>query len=130
MKKPSLLTAEQILADHKPAVRALVNKIRTTVKKTIPDAEERVYPVWRGIGFRHKEAGYFCGAFLYEDSVKVYFEHGKVLPDPDHLFTGKGSQTGQILIRTSKDIRVEPFKNLLKESIEFRKSFVQKSKIR
>ncbi len=108
-----------ILGSHSSKVRSLANRLRLFIRKTIPEVEERAYPGWHGIGFRHPAAGYLCGIFPQEKCVKLYFEHGRLLPDPGKLFTGKGNQTGQIVFRKLGDIRRQPLQQLLHESVEF-----------
>lgn len=108
-----------ILAGHSSNVRSLSKRLRFLIKKTIPGVEERAYPGWHGIGFRHPEAGYVCGIFPQEDCVKLYFEHGRLLPDPGKLLTGKGNQTGQIVFRKLQDIKTRPLEQLLHEGVEF-----------
>jgi hypothetical protein len=59
-----------------------------------PDLSEKVYPGWRGVGFRHPEAGYVCGIFPQPDGeLRLLFERGAALPDPDGVLEGSGTQT-------------------------------------
>ena len=59
----SEITPDHILIGYSPRVQALAARLRNLVRETVPDAAERAYPVWRGIGFRNPESGYFCGIF-------------------------------------------------------------------
>ena len=74
--------------------------VRDAVLAADPDLSERVYRGWRGVGFRHPEAGYVCAIFPQDDEVQLLFEHGASLPDPDGLLRGEGTQTRFILVRT------------------------------
>ncbi len=57
------------------------------------DLTERIYHGWRGVGFRHPEAGYVCGLFPRDGRVELLFEHGVGMADPDEVLNGSGSQT-------------------------------------
>ena len=67
--------------------------VREAVLAADPDLTERVYRGWRGVGFRHPEAGYVCGIFPHDDGVDLLFEHGASLPDPDGILRRGGTQT-------------------------------------
>ena len=70
-----------------------------------PDLTERVYPGWDGIGFRHPDAGYVCAIYPreQEQEVRLLFEHGVRLEDPEGLLEGAGSQTRFIRVRERDD---------------------------
>lgn len=72
--------------------------VREAVLAADPDLAERVYRGWRGVGFRHPEAGYVCGIFAREDGIELLFEHGASLPDPDRILRGDGTQTRVIRV--------------------------------
>lgn len=63
------------------------------MRSVCPEASERVYPGWHGLGFHNPDVGFFCGVFPLADSVRLLFEHGALLDDHDGLLTGGGSQT-------------------------------------
>ena len=103
-------------------MQALAARLRDLVRETVPDAVERAYPVWRGIGFRHPESGYFCGIFPQEDCVRLVFEYGAHLADPDDLLNGNGKQTRYVRIRRQRAIRVLSLKRLIRSAVEFRRT--------
>lgn len=80
-----MLTVAGLLAGHSEPVRALIAALRALVRQTLPEAEERVYPGWKAIGYRHPTAGYVGGLFPMADHVKVAFERGARLSDPFKL---------------------------------------------
>nr|MBP8137649.1 DUF1801 domain-containing protein [Candidatus Eisenbacteria bacterium] len=82
------LTAEALLADFPPAVRAIAAKVRAIVNDVLPGAEERVLPGWRAIAFRSPEAGHVCALFPYAAEVRLYFEHGSTLRDGEGIEYG------------------------------------------
>ncbi len=108
---------EDILAEHTPEVRALVERLRKLVRETVPAAAEAAYPGWHAIGYRHLDSGYFCGIFPQKDSVNLGFEFGVLLPDPDGLLEGAGKQVRYVTIKNGKDIRFGPIKKLLLAAI-------------
>ena len=69
---------------------------------TTPEAVEKAYPSWHGIGYRLPESGYFCGICPLADSVKLGFEFGVLLPDPQGLLEGQGSAASGNHLTTGK----------------------------
>jgi hypothetical protein len=82
------VSPEEILEGHAPEVRTITNRLRAIISKTVEGASEAGYPGWHAIGYRHPAVGYFCGIFPAKDRVKLYFEYGSSLPDPDRLLLG------------------------------------------
>ncbi|MFN8444370.1 MAG: DUF1801 domain-containing protein [Caldilineaceae bacterium] len=116
MKKHSQQTAvtvDTILQPHHPTVIDLVNQLRHQIRATVPEATEKAYPVWKGIGYVHPIAGYFCAIFPQADCVKLGFEWGKLLPDTDGVLEGDGKQLRYVVIREGESIPVEAIKRLL-----------------
>lgn len=89
-------TPGNILRPYPPSVRHLAHELRKLVRRTLPKLEERVYDGWHGIGYHDRQAGYLAGIFPQPDCVKLYFEHGAVLPDPHHVLTGHGTQVRHV----------------------------------
>jgi hypothetical protein len=111
--KTASVRPEDILDDHTDEVRALTEQLRSLIKETIPEATERAYPGWHGIGYRHPEAGFFAAIFPRADDVKLGFEHGADLPDPDGLLTGEGKRVRYVVVRRPGDIRSRAIGSLL-----------------
>lgn len=112
-----MTTPDDILRDHSPHVRQIVGDLRRLIHDTIPEMTERAYPGWHGIGFRHPKAGYVCGIFPLETSVRLLFEHGRLLSDPNGVFTGGGKQTRYLDIGDREAIPVEGVRLLLLEAV-------------
>jgi hypothetical protein len=88
----------------------LALRLRDAVLAADPDLSERLYPGWRGVGYRHPEAGYVCGIFPQADrEVRLLFEHGTSLPDPDRVLEGSGTQTRHIVVRALDAALVERY---------------------
>jgi hypothetical protein len=52
---------------------------------------------WKSVNFRHAQAGHVCAVFPYADRVSIYFEHGRLLEDPEGLLEGQGLSKGRFL---------------------------------
>ncbi len=81
------------LREEHPEAFELAAWVRGRVLAADPDLRERVYGGWRGVGFRHPDAGYVCGIFPKGAAVDLLFEHGASLPDPEGRLRGEGAQT-------------------------------------
>ena len=86
------------LREEHAAVAELALWTCAEVRASNGDLEPRVYRGWRGIGFRHPEAGYVCGVFPRDDRVELLFERGAELADPDRVLEGTGTQTRSIVV--------------------------------
>lgn len=89
---------EDLLDEHTPEVADLTVQIRGLIRSVMPDAAERVYLGWHGVGFHHPTAGYVCAIFPAVDHVRVGFEHGHLLPDPDGVFDSGGNQVRYVTV--------------------------------
>jgi hypothetical protein len=111
------LTPEQFLEEYPALLRELAQRLRDLVLRTVPTATERVYPGWRALGYRDPQSGYFCGIFPQSDHVRLLFEHGAALPDPDGLLTGSTRQVKYIEVRSAGDIREKAIQRLLRAAL-------------
>ena len=91
-------TIEDLLGDHSQEVVDLALQLRELILSVMPDATERVYHGWHGIGFYHPAAGYVCAIFPAADHVRVGFEHGHLLSDPEGVFDSGGSQVHYVTV--------------------------------
>lgn len=112
-RSESSATPEDILAPFPDDVRALANEVRALVRETVPGATERAYPGWRGIGYRDAQSGYFCGIFPQPECVRLLFEHGAALPDPDGLFTDGRTQVRWIDLQPGRPVPREGIEHLI-----------------
>jgi hypothetical protein len=109
--------ADWFLAKYPDYVRALAERLRQLVLRTVPTASEHVYLGWKALGYRDPQSGYFCGIFPQADHVRLLFEHGAALPDPDGLLTGTTRQVRYVEIRAAEDLRVEAIQRLLRAAL-------------
>lgn len=88
---------EEILKPAIAKIRAVANRLRRLVLAEVPEAEEAGYPGWRLIGYR--APSYFCFVAPLDDHVRLGFEHGAKLDDPDGLLEGSGKQVRYVVVR-------------------------------
>ena len=112
-RSASSATPEDILAPFPGGVRALANAVRALVRDTVPESTERAYPGWRGIGYRDAQSGYFCGIFPQPECVRLLFEHGAALPDPEGLFTGGRTQVRWIDLHPGRAVPRDGIERLI-----------------
>lgn len=111
------ISAEDILADHSPEIRTLAENLRRIIRETVPSAAEKAYPTWHGVGYHHPECGYFCAIFPQENNVRLGFEFGVLLPDPDGLLQGDGSQVRYVILEPDRKIPLKGIQILLHHAI-------------
>lgn len=116
------LTPAAILKPFPAPVRALANRLRSLVRKAAPTLREAAYPGWKAVGYRHAEAGYVCGVFPSAECVRLIFEHGAVLDDPDGLLEGTGrvKQVRYVTLRRAADIRVRALTRMVRAAVAHR----------
>lgn len=113
-------TVDDIVAQQSPVVAGLMTQLRSVLKEALPQTEERVYPMSRGIGYCHPEAGYICAIFPHPKYVQVRFEHGAFLHDPAELLQGDDSQARDVIIRTIDDIEPVALQALLQAALQYK----------
>jgi hypothetical protein len=102
--------------EHADAYR-LAAWTRGEVLAAEPSFEERIYRGWRGVGFRHPDAGYVCGLFPDGDEVRVVFEHGAAMVDPERLLEGKGTQTRHYTVRDDGEGTRRTLRKLIEQAV-------------
>jgi hypothetical protein len=83
----------------------------------VPDLGERALPGWGAIGFRHPQAGHIAALFPEADGVKLVFEHGARLDDPDGLLEGTTRQTRHVSLRSTAAIRHPALTDLVRQAV-------------
>lgn len=97
---------ERLLLDFPPPVADLTRRLRGEILALMPTARERVYRGWKGVGFHHPTAGFVCALFPGEEEVRVGFEHGHLLHDPQGRLSGDGRQVWYLTVAEwSDDLR-------------------------
>ena len=101
------LSVEDLLALYPQNVAALANELRPIIRDAMPEAKELAYPGWQAIGYRDPRAGYVCGIFVFEDHIRLIFERGNLLPDPDGILEGRTKQTRHITLQPEESVPLE-----------------------
>ena len=115
--KPSA-TAADILRPFPEDVRAVAEALRKVVHKAIPTATEHPYVGWKGIGYRDPQAGYFAGIFPQPDHVRLLFEHGAALDDPEAILQGKSvRQVRWIVLRPGARMPTRSIEQMLRRAL-------------
>jgi hypothetical protein len=107
----------EFLAERHPQVRELALWLREVVLAAEPDLSERVYHGWDGIGFRHPDAGYICAIYPRGAELRLLFEHGVRLDDPNGLLEGDGTQTRHVAVRTADDRLAGTLGHLVRDAV-------------
>ena len=95
--------------------------MRRSLRKRLPTAHEVVYE-YRDcvvISFSPNERGYegVLTIRASEDGVKLYFNRGKELPDPEKLLQGSGGQTRWIHVEGASTLARPAVAGLIDEAI-------------
>ena len=108
-------TPEEILEPCTPLMRRIAEEVRSLVRHVVPTATERAYPGWHGIGFRDPQAGYVFGLFPHSDHIKLFFERGAELEDPDGVFQpADGLKQGRYIeLRTVIDAKKPALRRMI-----------------
>jgi hypothetical protein len=88
-------TPEAFLAAYPPQVQAIATRLRQLITTTVPEVDEAVYVGWQLIGYRvrdGKKSHYFAFVAPLVDQVRLGFEEGVLLSDPDQILRGNGRQ--------------------------------------
>jgi hypothetical protein len=82
---------EKFLAFYPPPMQRIARRLRSLVKRAVPDAIEGIRPGWRLIGYdvpSGRRTRYFAYIALEDIHVHLGFEHGILLDDPARLLHG------------------------------------------
>jgi hypothetical protein len=84
-----------LIAKFAPAHQRLIGAVRRSLRKRLPTAHEVVYEyrAWFVISYSPSERGYegVLAIRASADGVRLYFNRGKGLPDPEKLLRGSAN---------------------------------------
>ena len=115
------MDVEQFLSHFPERTQKLSQLMRKEIKKCFPDIKEKVALGWKLIGYHYpypKKDRYVFFIIPLEDGIKLGFEWGAMLADPDEELTGSGSQVRYLEFKTQQSIRTGTFKSFLIEAVE------------
>lgn len=109
-----------LIAKFAPAHLQLVSTMRRSLRKRLPTAHELVYEyrAWFVISYSPNERGYegVLAIRADADGVKLYFNQGAELPDPEKLLRGS-SQTRFINVENASTLGRPAVVRLIDEAI-------------
>jgi len=87
------MPVEAFLDGCSPVQRVIADRLRSIVRRTIPDATERVRVGWRVIGYdlpKGRRAPFFAWIFPEREHVHLGFPRGALIAEPDGFMDGQG----------------------------------------
>jgi len=104
-----------------PAHLRLISAMRRSLQKRLPTAHEVVYEYrdFFVISYSPNERGYegVLAIRASANGVKLYFNQGKELPDPEELLQGSGNQTRSIDVEGASTLARPAVASLIDEAI-------------
>jgi cytidylate kinase len=113
------LVLSSLLAEHSPEVVDLTEVLRGVVRSALPMATEKINAGWHGLGYHDPVAGYVAGIFPGDESVKLGFEYGVALPDPEEMLEGDGTQVRYVVLDEWDPALRGPITDLLEAAAEY-----------
>jgi hypothetical protein len=110
-----------LIAKFAPAHLRLIGAMRRWLRKRLPTAHELVYEYrdWFVISYSPNERGYegVLAIHASANGVRLYFNHGKELPDPAKLLQGSGNQMRSINVEGASTLARPEVASLIEEAI-------------
>ena len=93
---------EELLAEYDEKVARMARALRAVVGTAAPDAEEAVQEGWATIGYRIER--HFLTIAPRDGFVRLRFEAGLELPDPDRILEPGGKRCARLVFREPDEI--------------------------
>ncbi len=110
-----------LIARIAPAHQRLIGTMRRWLRERVPTAHELVYEYrdWIVISYSPSERGYegVLAIRADADGVKLYFNSGKILSDPEKLLRGSGTEARWIHLEGASTIARPAVASLIDEAI-------------
>jgi DNA transformation protein len=119
-RKSTRVEPSEILAGHTPEIQKLAERACAIVRAEVPGVTEAGYPGWHLIGYRAPH--YFCFVAPQPDHVRVGFEYGSALPDPNGLLEAMGKQVRFVRLQPGKRLPVAGLQTLIQAALAHRPS--------
>jgi hypothetical protein len=114
-KGPNKVSPSRILEGHAAKIQDLAERLRKLVREAAPDATEAGYVGWHLIGYRSPH--YFCFIAPNADHVRLGFEHGHRLLDPDDVLEPMGKQVRFVRLTPGKAIPKAAIGHLIEQAL-------------
>ena len=103
---------DRYFAEQSPEKRALLEKLRALVEKTVPDADVSIK--W-GVPFYQRKGKNVCALASFKDHVGInFFAPPSVLADPQKKLEGAGKSNRMLKVRSAADIDSASIRRWLK----------------
>lgn len=120
-RRPAEAEIRGLVARFAPAHARLIGAVRRALRKRLPTAYEVVYEYrdWFVISYSPNDRGYegVLAVRGSADGVKLYFNRGKGLPDPEKLLRGSASQTRWIPLEAASTLARPAVATLIAEAL-------------
>ena len=106
-------------------VQEISERLRQLILEVYPDVVEVPWPKQKIIGYGvgpKKMSEHFCYLGIYQNHVNLGFYYGAELIDPEALMEGTGKKLRHVKVRDVGEIGRASLRDLLKQSLEERKS--------
>jgi DNA transformation protein and related proteins len=113
--KARTVAPAQILEGYPPEIRDVAERLRKIVLEEAPEAEEAGYAGWRLIGYRSPH--YFCFVAPQADHVRLGFEHGVRLRDPNGVLESMGKQVRFVRCVPDRALPVAAIRSLIRAAL-------------
>lgn len=111
----------ELIARFASAHQRLIGATRRRLRNRLPTAHEVVYEYrdWFVISYSPNERGYegVLAIHASANGVKLYFNRGKGLPDPEKWLQGSGNQTRWIHVENASTLALPAVACLIDEAI-------------
>src|SRR5579863_9170731 len=106
---------EAFFAGYTPDVQAISRELRAMVRGTIPEANEILFARHNHIGYLFTESmqDRVCYICPLKDYVRLGFDFGGQLADPERLLEGTGKRMRHVKVRTLKEAENPALKQLV-----------------
>lgn len=111
------MDVEELLSTYDDRVARMARALRAVVGTSAPDAEETVQEGWSTIGYRIEH--HFLAIAPREDHVRLRFEAGVELPDPDGILAVGGKRCASLVFREPEEIDWLQVKRYVLNAAEF-----------
>ena len=119
MNKIKIMNKMKVLDQYNDAVRELGHKLRAYIMATLPDITEEEDIPANILGYTYGK-GYknvICTIIPSKKGIKLGFNKGASLPDPEQKLTGTGKVHKYVEIKTEEDISSLWLQSLMHEAI-------------
>lgn len=90
---------------------------RRLIRELVPDVHEAGRIGWNLIGYRRR--GYFAFLAVQRNELRLGFEHGVLLQDPERRLEGSGKQVRYVTLRSQAELDDPAVRELIRAAVAF-----------